>query len=84
MEGTALALQIGHRKSIDLDFFGHIEIEPIELIEELKAFGPVITRSANRRIQRYMVCNIQIDFAQKRESDTRNLIKTLEIELNKK
>lgn len=23
--GTALALQLGHRKSIDLDFFGHIE-----------------------------------------------------------
>ena len=26
--GTSLALQIGHRKSIDLDLFGAIEIEP--------------------------------------------------------
>ena len=23
--GTALALQIGHRKSVDLDFFGHMD-----------------------------------------------------------
>lgn len=62
--GTALALQIGHRKSIDLDFFGNIELEPTELGEELKTFGSVITRSANRKIQRYMVCNIQLDFVQ--------------------
>ena len=33
---------------------------------------------------RMFLANIQLDFAQKRESDTRNLIKTLEIELNKK
>ena len=30
--GTALALQIGHRKSIDLDFFGKIEVEKDELV----------------------------------------------------
>ena len=28
--GTSLALQIGHRKSIDLDLFGAIETEPDE------------------------------------------------------
>ena len=62
--GTALALQIGHRKSIDLDFFGHIDLEPLELNQELKEFGSVITRSSGRRIQRYMVCNIQVDFVE--------------------
>lgn len=31
--GTSLALQIGHRKSIDLDLFGTIEIEPDELLD---------------------------------------------------
>ena len=32
---------------------------------------------------RMLLANLQIDFAQKSESDTRNLIKSLEIELNK-
>lgn len=40
--GTALALQIGHRKSIDLDFFGLIEASSQELIEALKALGNLI------------------------------------------
>lgn len=29
--GTALALQLGHRSSIDLDMFGHISCDDIEL-----------------------------------------------------
>ncbi len=62
--GTALALQLGHRKSIDLVFFGHTTLEPIEITQELKNYGSVITRSANRSIQRYMVCNIQLDFVE--------------------
>lgn len=31
--GTSLALQIGHRKSIDLDLFGILETEPDEIVE---------------------------------------------------
>ena len=31
--GTALALQLGHRKSIDLDLFGTIEVTPEEIQE---------------------------------------------------
>lgn len=62
--GTALALHLGHRKSIDLDFFGHMDLDPINIGQELKAYGPISTRSVNRNIQRYMVCNIQIDFVE--------------------
>lgn len=39
--GTALALQIGHRKSVDLDFFGHIADTEV-VIEELRSIGIVI------------------------------------------
>lgn len=39
--GTALALQIGHRKSVDLDFFGHIADTEV-VIEELRSVGIVI------------------------------------------
>jgi len=34
--GTALALQIGHRKSIDLDFFGELDFEIQDLIDNIK------------------------------------------------
>ena len=34
--GTALALQIGHRKSIDLDLFGIVEADTITISKRLK------------------------------------------------
>ena len=34
--GTSLALQIGHRKSVDLDFFGEISVDNGTLTDELK------------------------------------------------
>ncbi len=37
--GTALALQIGHRKSIDLDFFGHVEFEQLAINELFGSFN---------------------------------------------
>ena len=60
--GTALALQIGHRTSIDLDFFGHVDLLPDDLHLELQTYGPVSRRGANRRMQGYMVAEVQVDF----------------------
>jgi len=37
--GTALALQIGHRKSIDLDFFGARPIDIDEIVGLLEPLG---------------------------------------------
>lgn len=38
--GTAIAIQLGHRRSIDLDWFTSEEIgEPIDLATELRRFG---------------------------------------------
>lgn len=37
--GTALALQIGHRKSIDLDLFGEPEFDPDSLFNTLSHLG---------------------------------------------
>ena len=33
--GTAIALQLGHRESVDFDFFGSIEFDPDELLNKL-------------------------------------------------
>jgi predicted nucleotidyltransferase component of viral defense system len=37
--GTALALQLGHRKSIDLDLFGNIDMDGILIKKELEQNG---------------------------------------------
>ena len=37
--GTALALQLGHRKSIDLDIFGKIAATPEEIQETCSEVG---------------------------------------------
>lgn len=34
--GTSLALQIGHRESIDIDLFGNLEVDEIELSKMIK------------------------------------------------
>jgi len=62
--GTALALQIGHRKSIDLDLFGDIKLEPLELTQELQAYGNVSMRSASQRIHRMVLRDVQLDIVQ--------------------
>jgi len=62
--GTALALQIGHRKSIDLDLFGNILLEPMELAQELQAYGTISMRSASQRIHRMVLRDVQLDIVQ--------------------
>ena len=37
--GTALALQLGHRNSVDLDFFGTIDKTMEQIVDELRSYG---------------------------------------------
>jgi hypothetical protein len=37
--GTALSLQLGHRQSVDLDFFGNFDIERKDVIDAIKREG---------------------------------------------
>lgn len=39
--GTALALQYGHRMSVDLDLFGHIQSTPDQIIDTLRCVGEI-------------------------------------------
>ena len=59
--GTALALQIGHRKSIDLDFFGIIENENIEITIALEKIGKVNIIKNSKSINIYTIDNIKVD-----------------------
>lgn len=60
--GTSLALQIGHRFSIDIDMFGETEINDIEFTEELSNFGKVVTIKKSKNIIVYSVDGIKVDF----------------------
>ncbi len=60
--GTSLALQIGHRFSIDIDMFGNAEINEFEFIEKLSAFGNVIVLKKSKNIIILSVDGIKVDF----------------------
>lgn len=59
--GTALALQLGHRKSIDLDMFGTIEATPEEIQEACKEAGELEISNTSKNINIYWVDGIKVD-----------------------
>lgn len=60
--GTALALQIGHRKSIDLDFFGVVDFEKIDTKEILSHFKSVEYLQKSKNINIFEINDIKVDF----------------------
>ena len=59
--GTALALQIGHRKSIDLVLFGKLELDEYELITLLRETGNVSQLNITPNIKSYLINDIKVD-----------------------
>jgi len=60
--GTALALQIGHRKSIDLDFFGDIDFKNINTAKIFSGFDKITTLKRSENINIFSINNIKVDF----------------------
>lgn len=60
--GTSLALQRGHRISIDIDMFGQSEIDELEFTSSLKPLGNVIILKKSKNIIIYSVNGIKVDF----------------------
>ena len=60
--GTALALQYGHRMSIDLDIFGNIEEDNATIKEILSNIGTLSILKEATNIKIYLVNNIKVDF----------------------
>lgn len=60
--GTALALQYGHRMSIDLDFFGNIENDNIAIREILNNIGTISVFKETTNIKIYSINGIKVDF----------------------
>lgn len=59
--GTALALQLGHRKSIDLDFFGKIDCEAELLRDAIKGIASLTILKESPHIHIYIVDGIKVD-----------------------
>lgn len=60
--GTALALQYGHRRSVDLDFFGQTTESVEELTEALKECSEDLTLlSASKTIRAYKMRDVKVD-----------------------
>ena len=60
--GTALALQYGHRQSIDLDFFGILPEDKEELVEITKRVGNVLVTNRSKMILQTVINQIKVDF----------------------
>jgi predicted nucleotidyltransferase component of viral defense system len=60
--GTSLALQIGHRFSIDIDLFGAAEIDAVEFTHALSKMGTVMTIKRSNNIIIFSVDGIKVDF----------------------
>jgi len=60
--GTSLALQIGHRKSIDLDLFGRFNLEQEEFSWIFKQFNSVTMINRTPNIKTYIIEDIKVDF----------------------
>ena len=59
--GTSLALQIGHRKSIDIDLFGVLEADEISVAEALKEFNSVKRIHKTEHISIYSIEGVKVD-----------------------
>jgi hypothetical protein len=60
--GTSLALQIGHRQSIDIDLFGDQELEEYEISDFLSQVGKIQILKKSKNILIYNVNDIKVDF----------------------
>ncbi len=60
--GTALALQIGHRSSVDIDLFGSITADDFRLSHLLSRFQSVKSLGGSTSIKVYLINGIKVDF----------------------
>ncbi|MCX6233084.1 MAG: nucleotidyl transferase AbiEii/AbiGii toxin family protein [Bacteroidetes bacterium] len=79
--GTSLALQIGHRISVDLDFFGNHPINKEETFDLLSTFGALKLITHTNNILIFELNGIKIDFVNYRYNLLMPLVKVDNIRL---
>lgn len=59
--GTSLALQYGHRQSVDLDFFGHLQASQEELLQMANRIGETTIYSQSPNILQLVINGVKVD-----------------------
>ena len=59
--GTSLALQLGHRKSVDIDLFGSLEADDLAVSDALRVFNSVTIIQKSENITIYSIEGIKVD-----------------------
>ena len=59
--GTALALQYGHRQSVDLDFFGSPTVSQEDTIDVLSSIGNITIHNRTDKILQVVLRGIKVD-----------------------
>ena len=59
--GTSLALQIGHRNSVDIDLFGKLNADDIAIHQQLEKLGNYVQLKKTENINIFSVNGIKID-----------------------
>jgi hypothetical protein len=72
--GTALALQIGHRVSVDLDFFGSRPFTTDEILDLLAGLKPLSIISQNKNILILNIRGVKVDFVNYRYPNISSII----------
>ena len=60
--GTALALQYGHRQSVDLDFFGRLPEDKDVLLELIHNIGKVTVLNQSKAVLQTVINDVKVDF----------------------
>ena len=60
--GTALALQYGHRQSVDLDFCGRLPEDREALLELIHGIGKVTVLNQSKAILQTVINDVKVDF----------------------
>ena len=59
--GTALALQLGHRSSIDLDLFGSFSCDEIEMRKVLASLGELHVINTSTNVKLFTINGVKVD-----------------------
>ncbi len=73
--GTALALQIGHRLSIDIDLFGKVKLDYEELLLQLKQFGELIPVREFDKVHQFVINGVHVDIVNRNYSLIKPIIR---------
>ncbi len=60
--GTSLALQLGHRKSIDLDFFGKVNFDELDINLLFNGFQSIEVVKKSININVFIINGVKVDF----------------------